>query len=61
MASMAYSTWKSLPSGEKVFTPLQGQHTRGEEGRKSMEDKAWLQREATWAQVGQEGQQGRVP
>lgn len=22
MASMAYSTWKSLPSGEKVFTPL---------------------------------------
>ncbi len=23
MASMAYSTWNSLPSGEKVFTPLQ--------------------------------------
>ena len=22
MASIAYSTWKSLPSGEKVFTPL---------------------------------------
>jgi hypothetical protein len=21
MASMAYSTWKSRPSGEKVFTP----------------------------------------
>lgn len=22
MASIAYSTWKSLPSGEKVLTPL---------------------------------------
>lgn len=22
IASIAYSTWKSLPSGEKVFTPL---------------------------------------
>lgn len=22
MASMAYSTWKRRPSGEKVFTPL---------------------------------------
>ena len=26
MASMAYSTWNNLPSGENVFTPLQNSH-----------------------------------
>lgn len=27
IASMAYSTWNSLPSGENVLTPLQNTHT----------------------------------
>jgi len=35
MASMAYSTWNSLPSGEKVFTPLQEQHQRRREGQET--------------------------
>lgn len=45
MASMAYSTWKSLPSGENVFTPLQGQHRQSEKGRKAMECKSLLRGE----------------
>lgn len=53
MASMAYSTWKSLPSGENVFTPLQGQHRQSEKGRKAMERSP-----CSGVKV---GQQGRVP
>lgn len=61
MASMAYSTWKSLPSGENVFTPLQGQHRQSEKGRKPTECGSLLKSEATWARVTQVGQRGRVP